>query len=87
MLNTIYSKAEFSLDEGEMLLKEMQDMREELTKYGDFIQTLSNQSREIIPLKQRKTNVSRPIIVTAVCNYKQNNVRNLASSQSMKYLL
>lgn len=74
MLNTIYSKSEFSLDEGEMLLKEMQDMREDLTKYGDIIQSVSNQSRDIIPLKQRKTNVSRPTIVTAICNYKQNNV-------------
>lgn len=74
MLNSVYSKSEFSLDEGEILLKEMQDMREELTKYGDIVQALSNQSREIIPLKQRKTNVTRPIIVTAICNYKQNNV-------------
>ncbi|XP_035712122.1 microtubule-actin cross-linking factor 1 isoform X8 [Folsomia candida] len=73
MLNTVYSKSEFSLDEGEMLLKEMQDMREDLTKYGDIITSVSNQSRDIIPLKQRKTNVSRPIIVTAICNYKQNN--------------
>ena len=56
------------------MLKDMQDMRDELTRYGDFVQSLTNQSREIIPLKQRKTNVSRPLNVTAICSYKQNNV-------------
>jgi len=74
MLNNAYSKSDFSLDEGEFLLKEMQDMRDELTKYGDVVQGLTNQSREIIPLKQRKTNVTRPTNVTAICEYKQNNV-------------
>lgn len=74
MLNTIYSKSEFTLDEGEMLLKEMQDMREDLTKFGDVVQSVSNQSRDIIPLKQRKINVTKPMIVTSICNYKQNNV-------------
>jgi hypothetical protein len=74
MLNSVFSKADFTLDEGEVLLKDLQDMRDELTRYGDFVQSLSNQSREIIPLKQRKTNVSRPLNVTAICSYKQNNV-------------
>jgi len=74
MLNTVFSKSDFSLDEGELLLKEMQELREDLTKYGEVIQSLSNQSREIIPLKQRKMNINHPITVTAICNYKQNNV-------------
>lgn len=75
MLNTVFSKSDFSLDEGELLLKEMQELREDLTKYGEIIQSLSTQSREIIPLKQRKMNINQPLTVTAICNYKQNNVR------------
>jgi hypothetical protein len=74
LLNSIFSKSDFTLDEGEILLKEMQELRDELTRYGDYVQALTNESGEIIPLKQRKTNVSRPLTVTAICNYKQNNV-------------
>src|SRR5687767_9509678 len=69
LLNSVFSKSDFSLDEGEGLLREMQEVREELTKFGDFIQGITNQSREIIPLKQRKTNVVKPIHVTAICSY------------------
>lgn len=84
MLNSVFSKTDFSLDEGEGLLREMQDVREELTRHGDFIQSLSNQSREIIPLKQRKINVTKPIHVTAVCSYRQNNV---SLKSATKFLL
>jgi len=84
MLNSVFSKSDFTLDEGEGLLREMQDVREELTKFGDFIQGITNQSREIIPLKQRKTNVVKPIHVTAICTYKQNNVSNALRSESAR---
>lgn len=74
ILNTIYSQSDFSLDEGERLLKGMQELREELNNYGDHVQRLVDQSKEIVPMKQRRQPVSRPIQVTAICSYKQVNV-------------
>ena len=74
MLNTIYSQAEFSLDEGERLLKGMQELREELNHYGDVVGQLAEQSKDIVPIKQRRQPVTKPIKVKAVCLYKQANV-------------
>ena len=67
MLNTEFSKSDLSLEEGEHLMKEMQD----LTRYGDVVQSLKERSREIVPLKQRRDRVARPLPVTAICQYKQ----------------
>ncbi|XP_046471832.1 microtubule-actin cross-linking factor 1 isoform X19 [Neodiprion pinetum] len=74
ILNTVYSQSDFSLDEGERLLKGMQELREELNNYGDHIQRLVDQSKEIVPMKQRRQPVARPIQVTAICSYKQVNI-------------
>ena len=71
MLNTVFSKSDFSLEEGEHLMKEMQDLRDDLTRYGDVVQSLKERSREIVPLKQRRDRVARPLPVTAICQYKQ----------------
>lgn len=73
-LNTIYSQSDFSLDEGERLLKGMQELREELNSYGDHVQRLVEKAKDIIPMKQRKQPVMRPLQVTCICNYKQVNV-------------
>lgn len=73
-LNTIYSQSEFSLDEGERLLKGMQELREELNNYGDHVQKLVDQAKDVIPMKQRRQPVTRPMQVTCVCSYKQVNV-------------
>lgn len=75
MLNTIYSQSEFSLDEGERLLKGMQDLRDELNHYGDVVSQLAETSKDVIPLKQRRQPVTKPIKVRAICDYKQANVR------------
>jgi dystonin len=74
VLNSVYSVSEFSLDEGERLLKGMQELREELAHYGDVVHALTERAKEVVPLKQRRQPVTRPIKVTAVCSYKQNNV-------------
>ncbi|XP_046589646.1 dystonin isoform X13 [Neodiprion lecontei] len=74
ILNTVYSQSDFSLDEGERLLKGMQELREELNNYGDHIQRLVDQSKEIVPMKQRRQPVARPVQVTAICSYKQVNI-------------
>ncbi|XP_076173654.1 dystonin-like protein short stop isoform X30 [Ptiloglossa arizonensis] len=73
-LNTIYSQSDFSLDEGERLLKGMQELREELNSYGDHVQKLVDQAKDIVPMKQRRQPVTRPMQVTCVCSYKQVNM-------------
>lgn len=73
-LNTIYSQSDFSLDEGERLLKGMQELREELNNYGEHVQRLVEQAKDVVPMKQRRQPVTRPLQVTCVCNYKQVNV-------------
>ncbi|KZC14108.1 Dystonin [Dufourea novaeangliae] len=73
-LNTIYSQSDFSLDEGERLLKGMQELREELNSYGDHVQKLVEQAKDVVPMKQRRQPVTRPMQVTCVCSYKQVNM-------------
>lgn len=75
MLNSVYSQSEFSLDEGERLFKGMQELRDELNHYGDVIGQLAEKSHEVVPLKQRRQPVTKPIKVRAVCDFKQSNVR------------
>ncbi|KAF5301223.1 hypothetical protein FQA39_LY10809 [Lamprigera yunnana] len=73
VMNTEFSQSEFSLDVGERLLQGMQSLRDELNSFGDRIQELIVRSQDIVPLKQRRQPVTRPLSVTVICNYKQNN--------------
>lgn len=73
-MNTEFSQGDFSLDSGERLLQGMQALRDELNTFGDQVQVLTARAQEIVPLKQRRQPVTRPLTVTAICNYKQNNV-------------
>lgn len=74
ILNTTYSQSEFGLDDGERLLKGMQELREELNDYGDYIHKIVDQSKDVIPIKQRKQLVTRPLQVVSICDFKQVNV-------------
>jgi hypothetical protein len=74
IMNTVYSQSEFTLDEGERLLRGMQELREELNHYGDVVQGLSDKCKDIVPLKLRRQPVTRPLQVLAICAYKQVNV-------------
>lgn len=73
-LNSTYSKSEFNLDEGEHLLKGMQELREELNNYGDHIHKLVEQAENVVPMEQRRHSVIRPIQIISICSYKQVNV-------------
>ena len=52
----------------------MQELREELNQYGEVVQSLAERAQDVVPLKQRRQPVTRPIPILAICNYKQNNV-------------
>jgi len=75
LLNTTYSQSDFTLDEGERLLKGMQELREELNQYGEVVESLADRAQNVVPLKQRRQPVTRPIPILAVCDYKRSGVR------------
>ena len=72
LLNSIYSQSEFTLDEGEKLLIEMQNLREALSQHNTIVETLVKRSHEVVPLKQRRQVFCKgqTVNVTAICNYK-----------------
>ncbi|XP_049292085.1 dystonin isoform X21 [Anopheles funestus] len=74
ILNSKYSQSEFTLDQGESLLRGMQDIREELNAFGETIAQLQHQATAIVPLKQRKQPVNRQCTVQSICSYKQGNI-------------
>lgn len=55
-------------------MKEMQELREDLTRYGEVVMSIVDRSKEIVPLKQRRQPLQQPTKVTAICNYKQSNI-------------
>jgi len=70
-LNTTYSKQNFSIEEGEQLLKEMSHVKDDITRYGQIVSELVGKSKDVVPLKQRKAGLPRPIKVKSVCMVKQ----------------
>ncbi|KAL1415469.1 hypothetical protein MTO96_006813 [Rhipicephalus appendiculatus] len=73
-LNTTFSRPSFSLEEGERLLQQMQELREDLARYAGIVNALLERSRQVLPLKQRRAPLPRPLRVTAVCSYSQLNM-------------
>ncbi|XP_052740602.1 dystonin isoform X27 [Bicyclus anynana] len=73
-LNTTFSQSEFTLDQGERLLKGMQDLREELNEQGAAVSRLVEEAQEVRPVKQRRAPVTRPLRAETVCAYKHANV-------------
>lgn len=73
-LNTSYSVTDFGLDDGEQLLREMQEIREELSRFQTTVEELIGRAKTIVPLKQRRQTLRQPTQVTAICNYKKTDV-------------
>ncbi|XP_048523578.1 dystonin isoform X30 [Dendroctonus ponderosae] len=72
IMNNEFSQGDFSLDVGERLLQGMQALRDELNTFGDQVQALKARAQNVVPLKQRRQPITRPMNVTAICNYKKN---------------
>ena len=66
--------SDFKLDEGENLLKEMQQLRDELSQYEDEVQRLVETAGEIIPLRARRERLRQPIEAVAICKYQSTEV-------------
>ncbi|KAG8192780.1 hypothetical protein JTE90_019099 [Oedothorax gibbosus] len=73
-LSTTYSRQNFSIDEGERLMREMQELRDELSHYSNVVSSLIERSKDVVPLKQRRQPLPRPLRVTSVCSFKQNSM-------------
>ncbi|XP_013790928.1 plectin-like, partial [Limulus polyphemus] len=73
-LTTTFSRKTFPIDEGESLLKQMLDLKEDMTHYKNIVISLVDRSKGIVPLKQRRQPLSEPLKITAICSYKQLNM-------------
>jgi hypothetical protein len=76
LLNTRFALSEFKLEEGENLLKEMQELRDELSNYEDEVQRLIEAAGEIVPLRARSERLRQPIDAVAICAYQSHDVSN-----------
>ncbi|XP_054739782.1 dystonin isoform X16 [Anastrepha obliqua] len=70
VLNSKYSQSDFSLDQGENLLRGMQDLREELNTFGEVVSNIQQRALGIIPLSKRRQTVNTPYTIQAICGYK-----------------
>ena len=74
-LNNYYDRTELNLDDGEKLIREIQDLREMLNEYQGIIESLIDRSRDILPLPMRRNRLTAPVQLRSLCSYKQLNVR------------
>ncbi|KAK2164152.1 hypothetical protein LSH36_68g10066 [Paralvinella palmiformis] len=70
-LNTYYNRHQLTPEEGEKLIREIQDMYGMLTEYEHIIESLLQRSHQVSPLKKRAQFHTSPIRLQALCSYKQ----------------
>ena len=87
LLNTRFALSEFKLEEGENLLKEMQELRDELSNYEDEVQRLIEAAGEIVPLRARREKLRQPIDAVAICAYQSQNVSVFTTLYFYRYFL
>lgn len=74
VLENEYNRTDFSLDEGEKMLRELEEIREVIQKYHAMVISLTERCSQISPLWQRGEIISRPIKIHALCNYKSKEI-------------
>lgn len=74
-LNNQFSQTEFRLDEGEILLKKMQQLKDELSHYESEVQHLIEVAGEIVPLRARTQKIKQPLEAVAICKLRSAKVR------------
>jgi len=73
-LNGRFAQADFKLDEGEALLKDMQALRDELSAYEDEVSRLVVAARDVVPLRQRRERLRAPAEAVAACKYQSKEI-------------
>nr|CAD2204365.1 unnamed protein product [Meloidogyne enterolobii] len=69
-LDQSYNRTDFSLDEGERMLRELDSIREHIQQLHARLLSLSERCSQISPLWQRGERIGRPIPVVSLCEYK-----------------
>ncbi|KAK5979804.1 Calponin- (CH) domain-containing protein, partial [Trichostrongylus colubriformis] len=80
-LENNYNRTDFDLEEGERFLRELDEMKEILNKYHSVLMALTERCATISPLWQRGERISRPITVTALCDFSDKNVHIKAGDE------
>lgn len=71
LLETKYSDSDFNLDRGEILLRGMQTVLDELNQFGTVVDKLAKRAQSIAPLTERKQLIcNKPYTVQGLCTYK-----------------
>ncbi|CAB3407856.1 unnamed protein product [Caenorhabditis bovis] len=73
-LENNYNRTDFSLEEGERFLRELDEIKEILNKYHGVLMALTERCATISPLWQRGDRIPHPINVTALCDYSDKNI-------------
>lgn len=76
-----YNRSEFTLEEGERFLRELDVIREEYQKCHSTLLQLTERCSQISPLWQRGEPILKPIVITAWCDYKS---KEITIRQGMK---
>ncbi|XP_017129684.1 dystonin isoform X36 [Drosophila elegans] len=86
ILNSKFSQSDFGLDQGESLLRGMQDLREELNAFGETVATLQRRAQTVVPLNKRRQPVNRQGPVQAICAYKQQGQLQIEKGETVTLL-
>lgn len=87
LLETKYSDSDFSLDRGDILLRGMQTVLEELNQFGVVVDKLAKRSQSIVPLTERRQLIrNKQYAVQSLCTYKQENEIILEKSEVTELL-
>ncbi|EFO90835.1 hypothetical protein CRE_09761 [Caenorhabditis remanei] len=73
-LENNYNRTDFSLEEGERFLRELDEIKEILNKYHQVLMALTERCASISPLWQRGERIPHPMNVTALCDYADQNI-------------
>jgi len=72
LLETKYNDGDFNLDRGDVLMRGMQTVLDELNQFGALVDKLAKRSQTIAPLKERRQLIrNKQYAVQSLCTYKQ----------------
>ena len=69
ILNTRFERNELTLQEGEALLRELEESFHLFDRYHHAILSLIERSRQISPLLKRSEPIQKPIVINALVDY------------------
>lgn len=87
LLDTKYSDVDFNLDRGEILMRGMQTVLDELNQFNVVIDRLAKRSQSIVPLKERSQLIpNKQYAVQSLCTYKQDDKIVLEKGEAAELL-